>query len=285
VRRLARLLLVDAAILAAIVIGAAISIDRLAAIVQGRVDLGRAVARAVVLVAAAALSLPFLIGIVRVSRRLGVTVAAIAFPDGGGAPNDEGARADGRVDLAAAPRRALVVTLQLASVLLVGAPILAITQPFLQGLEGAAALTLLLAALGMAFWRGATNLDGHVRAGTQAIVDVLARQLQPPPGTATAGGAPPLPDLDHLLPGLGAPVPIRLDGDSAVVGRTLAALNLRAVTGATVLTILRGGTGVVPTPDEPLRAGDVLALAGTQEALAAAGEILRGAVVPTAPAR
>ena len=282
------LLLIDGAILAAIVIGTAVSIDRLASFVQDHVDLARGAARSVVLAAAAALSLPFLIGVVRVARRFGVTLAAISFPDrrDAGAPDTSDGVGAG-VDLAAAPRRALVVTLQAACVLLVGAPILAVTQPFLRGLETAAALTLLLAALGVAFWRSATNLQGHVRAGAQAIVERLARQLHAAPADAAhagrvdahAGAPAPVGDgatggeLDRLLPGLGAPEPITLDDGSPAVGRSLAALNLRAATGATVLAILRGGVGVVPTPDEPLRAGDVLALAGTREALAAATEI------------
>src|SRR5205814_4776923 len=105
----------------------------------------------------AVLSLPFLIGVVRVARRFGITIAAVAFPE---APAGAPARAEVRVrpvDLAAAPRLALVGTLQLACVLLVGAPILAVTQPFLRGFETAAALTLLLAALGVAFWRSAND--------------------------------------------------------------------------------------------------------------------------------
>ena len=280
VRRLVRLLLVDAALLAVIVIGAAVSIDRLATFSQAHVSagLGRPAARALVLMVAAALSLPFLIGMVRVARRFGIAVAAIAFParradDPATNDGDAATPADAApVDLAAAPRRALVVTLQLACLLLVGAPILAVTQPFLRGLETAAAMTLLLAVLGIAFWRSATNLEGHVRAGAQAIVERLGRQLQPPPGATPVSQAPL--DLDRLLPGLGAPVPVTLDPGSRVVGQTLATLNLRAATGATVLTIVRDGAGVVATADEPLRAGDQLALAGTREALSAAQQLL-----------
>jgi CPA2 family monovalent cation:H+ antiporter-2 len=277
VRRLIRLLLIDAAILAAVAIGAALSIDRIARLIQVRLHLGQAVARAAVFIAAAALCLPFCVGIVRVAHQLGVLLAEVAFPTGG----DSGG---GEIDLAAAPRRALVVTLQLVSVLLVGAPLVAITQPFFRGLEGAAALLLLLAALGIAFWRSATNLQGHVRAGAQMIVETLAAQLHPTPApTADAGAAAPL-DLDRLLPGLGAPAPVALAPASAAISRTLSQLNLRAVTGAMVLAIVRAGQGVAPTADDPLQAGDVLALAGTQEALAAARAILLGKTEAAAPA-
>src|SRR6185369_15336567 len=101
-------------------------------------------------------------------RRMGVVLAAAALPEG----------SPGQTDLAAAPRRALVMTLQLAVVVLTSVPILAVTQPFLPGAPGAAVLAVLVLVLGMAFWRGAANLQGHVRAGAQVIVEVLARQAR-----------------------------------------------------------------------------------------------------------
>jgi CPA2 family monovalent cation:H+ antiporter-2 len=68
---------------------------------------------------------------------------------------------------------------------------------------------------------------------------------------------------------------VRLDASSRAVGRSLADLNLRGSTGATVLAIARGDSGLlVPTADEILRAGDLLALAGTHEAVDAARKIL-----------
>jgi len=71
-----------------------------------------------------------------------------------------------------------------------------------------------------------------------------------------------------LLPGLGELVAVRLESRSAATGRTLAELNLRGLTGATVLAITRAeGSVVVPSADDVLREGDVLALAGTREAI------------------
>jgi monovalent cation:H+ antiporter-2, CPA2 family len=272
VRRFAWLLVIDGVALAAIVIGASISNARLVALIEARGHIGAAAARAGVLVTAVGLSLPFLVGIVRVARRLGLTLAALAFPEG----------ARDKVDLAAAPRRALAVTLQLAAVLLVGAPILAVTQPFLRGVETAAPVIILLVALGLGFWRSTADLQGHVRAGVQVIVDALGSQLHGEAGGAGAHGpAPAPPDFDRLLPGMGAPLPVRLHEGNPGVGRTLAELNLRAVTGATVLALVREGQGQVATADGPLRAGDVLALAGTREALEAAAEMLSGAKLDT----
>jgi CPA2 family monovalent cation:H+ antiporter-2 len=167
-----------------------------------------------------------------------------------------------------------VVTLQLASVLFVGAPLVALTQPFLPGVLGAVVLLMLLVVLGVGFWRSATNLQGHVRAGSQVIVAALAAQSQ------SSGEEPhgeDLKDVRAILPGLGEPTPVRLETASPAVGRTLAELNLRGMTGATVLAIQRGEEQVVvPTAHEALRAGDVLALAGTHEAIAAARAVLDG---------
>ena len=118
---------------------------------------------------------------------------------------------------------------------------------------------------------------------------VLAERDQPPRarprrrrgGARSAGGAvsprpaptaaDTLEQVHQLLPGLGALAAVRLDPGTAVIGRTLAQVNLRGRTGATVLAITRTDGGVlVPTAKERLRAGDVLAVAGTHEAIEAA---------------
>jgi len=199
---------------------------------------------------------------VRVSQKLGVTLARLALP----------AEKHKRVDFAAAPRRMLVVTFQLAGVLLVGTPLLALTQPFLPAALGAAVLALLVVVLGVAFWRSATNLQGHVRAGAEVVLEALAAQSRPRP-TPTATDT--LEQVHQLLPGLGALAAVPLDPGSAVIGRTLAQVNLRGRTGATVLAITRADGGVlVPTAKERLRVGDVLAVAGTHEAIEAAKAVL-----------
>ena len=133
-----------------------------------------------------------------------------------------------------------------------------------------AALTALLVAT---LWRSVANLEGHVRAGAQVIVEVLAASGRP----NAAPDANALDRVDALLPGLGHLVPIEIPASSPAVGRTLAEVDLRGQTGATVLAIRRGSSALtVPSAQETLRAGDVLALTGSDDAVAAAGEILRG---------
>ena len=68
---------------------------------------------------------------------------------------------------------------------------------------------------------------------------------------------------------------MQVEEDSPSIGKSLADLNLRGITGATVLAIMRGEQGVlVPTAREVLRAGDILALAGTHDAIDAARKLL-----------
>ena len=115
IRRLVVLLVVDVALLAAIVI----------AVVAGRGTgccgsparsrhFAPAIARLLLVGATVALLIPFILGAIRIARALGVALAAEALPAPAG-----GAR---ELDLAAAPRRALLVTLQIAILLVAGHP-------------------------------------------------------------------------------------------------------------------------------------------------------------------
>jgi CPA2 family monovalent cation:H+ antiporter-2 len=82
-------------------------------------------------------------------------------------------------------------------------------------------------------------------------------------------------EIHRILPGLGQPTPIRLGRESRAIGKSLAELNLRGATGATVLAISRGGEGLlVPSAKDVLQANDVLALAGTHDAITAARKML-----------
>ncbi|HYR98029.1 MAG TPA: cation:proton antiporter [Gemmatimonadales bacterium] len=263
-RRLLRLLVLDAALIAAIIMVTSAAMPGVVALARDRVGLPEPGARVLAIAAAIALATPFCVGVVRISQKLGLTLARLALPT----------EKDRRVDFAAAPRRMLVVTFQLAGVLLVGLPLLALTQPFLPGPSGALVLALVMVMLGVAFWRSATNLQGHVRAGAEVVLEALAAQSRP---RSTTTRTDTLEQVHQLLPGLGALAAVRLDPGSAVIGRTLAQVNLRGRTGATVLAITRADGGVlVPTAGERLRVGDVLAVAGTHEAIEAAKDALVG---------
>jgi len=269
IRRLVRLLILDTLLLAALAIGAALGVERSSHYLEARFAVAPTVARIAVIALALGLSLPLLAGVGRLAHQLGRTLALLALPAvEGSAP-----------DLATAPRRALLVTIQLGIVLAVGIPLLAVTQPFLGGAYAPLLLFALLLALGVSLWRGASELHGHVRAGAQAILEVLVEQARrggsSPTQARRESGQDSLAPIRDLLPGMGEPTSFQLEGTSPAVGKTLAQLNLRGRTGATVLVIQRGLDGLlVPTASEVLKVGDRLALAGTRAAIAAAKTLL-----------
>ena len=134
-----------------------------------------------------------------IARRLGARARA------GRAP---GARGERRVDLAAAPRRALVVTLAARG----RAPGRRCRSSRSRSRSSAASRRAIAlrrarrAPRRVAFWRSAANLEGHVRAG-RAGDRRGARRVEP--RRTTAPDAHALDRVDALLPGLGAPRPGR----------------------------------------------------------------------------
>ncbi|MGC3965799.1 MAG: TrkA C-terminal domain-containing protein [Pirellulales bacterium] len=78
-------------------------------------------------------------------------------------------------------------------------------------------------------------------------------------------------EVNRLMTGLGSAEPILLRDGSPAIGKTLAEINLRGLTGATIVAIQRGEAAVlVPAGNEMLSAGDLLAVTGTEESLEAA---------------
>ena len=262
VRRFVGLLTLDAAVLSGLIVAISLEFDAIAGAVAGTLHLAPAVARVILVAATAGAALPLVMGIGRLSRGLGRALAETALP-----------KAVGKADLDAAPRRALGVTLQLGIALIAGIVVVAITQIFLPSYSGPLVLFLVLAGFGIAIWRSVRDLEGHVRAGAQAVVAALGRYAR---AGSAAPGTEALADVNRLLPGLGEPVAVRLDSTSGAVGQSLADLNLRGRSGATVLAISRNGEDiVVPAAGERLQAGDVLALAGSHDAIETARELLR----------
>jgi monovalent cation:H+ antiporter-2, CPA2 family len=260
--RIIRIILLDAALITGIVIGVGVEIDRLSAIVGGMVGMAAARVRFVVVLVSGLIAVPLLYGLINSAKTLGNHLARRAFAE----------TQKGKVDPADAPRRALVILVQIAVVLAVGIPIVAITQPFLPPHQGAFVLLLLTLVLLVTLWRNAANLHGHARAGAEIIASALANQMASIDGASEDTKM--LEDVNAVLPGLGEPVAIRVVPESIAVGRSLGQLNLRGATGATVLAIKRGSKQI-PTPlgREVIQAGDLVAVAGAHDALAIAREI------------
>jgi len=264
VGRLLWLLLLDALAVLAIVLGYPIVHRRLISLI-GSVSVSAGVARLVLVLVTLILLAPFVFGIVAVARRLGLGLAAAALPP----------PARGKVDNAFAPRRLMGLTMQIAVVLLVGAPLVAITQPFLPAFGGILVLAGVLALLGIGFYRSASELQGHLKAGAEVVVAALAKQSAADSSVDLAR---------RLLPGLGDFTAAQVGEGSEADDRTLTELNLRGRTGATILGLLRGDRRI-PFPDagERLQAGDLVALTGSHDAIKAAQALLTTTRSPAQP--
>lgn len=270
VRGLVRVLIIDAVLLAFIIIAAAVETVRFKSLFSKYLGISEDFGLIAVIIGALVISTPLVIGIFRSARRLGFILAVRALPRAGRRT----------VDFAAAPRRAFVAILQLATLMLVGLPLLVVTQPFLPRYPGIALILIVIVLLGFGLWRSALNLQGHAQAGAQMIVSALAPQLMDDEDDAMTK------TMEHvamMLPGLGDPEGVRIAVNSPAVERTLAELNIRGITGATVLAITRNEQRApgepmklveVPSGRERLHVGDILALAGSHEAIRAARVLL-----------
>ena len=214
---------------------------------------------------AVVIGVPLLFALLRTARLLAIELALKSLP----------AAEVGKVDFAAAPRGSLVVMLQIAIVAVIGIPIIAVTQPFLPAFRLALVLVLVLLVLGVALWQSAANLQGHARAGGEIIATALSQQMSGTTGSADLEVG--MSRVRMVLPGLGEPESVHVPTGSIVAGRSLADVDLRGLTGATVLAILRAGEPIIaPTGKEVILVGDVLAVAGSHEAIVGARSLIEG---------
>jgi CPA2 family monovalent cation:H+ antiporter-2 len=81
--------------------------------------------------------------------------------------------------------------------------------------------------------------------------------------------------VEKTLPGLGTVTSVKLAKTDKAVGKTLAQVNLRGMTGASVIAIKRTDQDIAtPSAHEKLQTGDVLVMTGSDSAIAAAREVL-----------
>ena len=183
------------------------------------------------------------------SRRLATALAARAFAElpARGAPAMD----------------ALIELLQITILLVAAVPLLAIVQPFMAPVEGIGIIVITIILMVVIVTRSARQMQGQIRNATRLIADALR-------------GAPANAHGDsYEVPGIGMITPVSLRADSEGVGKKLSELDLHTNSGAVVVAIGRGDSEVVvPTNDEILRAGDILELAGSSQAVTAARRLL-----------
>jgi CPA2 family monovalent cation:H+ antiporter-2 len=256
VRRPLRWMFLDAVVIALLIIGTTQLRPRLRDLLAG---IGPQWVDVVLVALSVGLALPFGIGLIASARKVAVLMAEAAMP-----------RVTRGVDQARAPRGVLTAAFQIAIVLVLGLPLIAVTQPFLSAWPATIVVGSFLLLLTVAFWRSAADLQGHIRAGAELIVDVIARQGKDKDEHS-------LEMVQEMLPGLGTIVPFHVEATCAGVGQSLGELNLRGLTGVTVVALIRGThRKVFPKADEVIQEGDVLALTGGHESIAAAHRMLMG---------
>jgi monovalent cation:H+ antiporter-2, CPA2 family len=257
-RRALQVLVLDAAVVAGIVIAASLGLEASAGWLVAHTGLPPMLASTLLVAVVAVVAFPFARGLSRAAARLGALLGQAVFPT---APSD-------RADLTTTARRAMTFGLQLAALLAAGLAVAALTQPFVPPGIGLLVLGVGLLPSALLLLRSGRPLGEHVRSATLALLELLRRD-------ELASELPPA--LEDLLHGLGDATPIRLPADAAAVGQTLAQLDLRATTGASVLAIAHPDCDVTaPTGREVLREGDVLAVAGPHEAVEQARALLLG---------
>ncbi|MCB9680652.1 MAG: cation:proton antiporter [Alphaproteobacteria bacterium] len=207
------------------------------------------------------LAIPFVVGLVRSARRALGVVRAITR--GAAASRDLGRGIEGLAVLTA--------------VLGIGLPSLAVLRALVHASWPEAVLLVATAAAAVLIGRRLGRFEGAYTSGVASMALRLAQHADPSSvddDASRAAGDTLLADLGHVT--------VALDPGGPAVGRTLAELNLRCLSGASVIAIRRGPDGLVlPTGHERLLADDVLALAGSPEAIARARSVLSGAPEPT----
>jgi CPA2 family monovalent cation:H+ antiporter-2 len=168
---------------------------------------------------------------------------------GRAAPHDT----DGALDMT----EALIGVLRAAILLAVVTPLLAFVQPFVAPLEGGGAMVIGIAAMVIVFWRAGHKVQWQLGKLTMMVG-----------GAISSGHANHRRDKEILTP-------IQLSAGARAIGKTLAELDLRGVTGATAVAIARDGDGAIfPTGHELLRENDVIEVAGSADCVAAARNLL-----------
>ncbi len=194
------------------------------------------------------------------SHRLATALASRAFPN---LTRDEMSAANAMIEL-----------LHVTILLVAAVPLLAIVQPFMDPVEGIGIIVISIVLMAIVVARNARRMQNQMLNAARLIAAAL-RSL--PAGSGAEGRA-------YEVPGIGRLTPVSVGPSSVVVGKQLSEIDLHTNSGAVVVAIGRDGAEViVPTGEEVIRAGDVLELAGSSDAVATAIRLLNGRGQPLHP--
>jgi CPA2 family monovalent cation:H+ antiporter-2 len=222
--------------------------------VEARFHLPSVWARTSVISTALLVAFPLMVGLARntvtLARWTGESVLAL-YPE----------RSPAALIAAHATRGMVAMGLLLA----VGMPSIAVMRPLMDAAYGEMLLVVVAIWVGMRLWRDAGAMQTEFRSGVEELAQIVARQ---------AGGGRVRAKIKGLQ-GLETARSLPVQAGSLAAGRTLAELDLRARTGATVVAIQGpGAQALLPTGQERLSVGDTLALVGSAQAVARARKLL-----------
>ncbi|MBZ0111447.1 MAG: cation:proton antiporter [Thermoanaerobaculia bacterium] len=217
---------------------------------------------------AAVIAAPFVVGLVRSGRRMVAGARGLTRGDTGGTPQT----------------KAVEAVALLAAVLSIGVPTVAaaammqplVSGPWIQALL-LGALVIVFVLLGLRFRKVRSGYTSEVAQLALRLADHMSTDAEEEDhgdqGELTSG---PLSGLDYQS--------LKVASSAPADGATLAELNLRCRTGATVVAICRGDTTIpLPTGHERLQADDLVAVSGSQEALERARAVFAGDEIGLSP--
>ena len=241
-------MLLDAALLAALVVGHRKLTTLWTLWTEGRLHWGHLTAQVLAAALLGLLAALLVLAILRQARILAKDLALLT-PN----PGAKGSGLRGRHLLAGGLRAAIL--------LMVGLPLLAVVQPFApRGILMGTAAFVFLATLAAQLAR-ARRLSRELLTGTEWLLAQVrdpwssgGKRPQGPPGTLRS---------------------LRIGEHCPSIGRRLSELDLPERTGVTVIALVRDGCRPVPLHPSPiLREGDLLALAGPESSLNEAESLL-----------
>lgn len=259
--RIVSALALDAALLIGISVATSVYESELCEIVGSVLRMRNPAERDLVVGIALLVSTPLFVGMFVSSRALGKLAAKRIFgqdsPPSSSTPGPSGA--------AAAFVR---LGVQLMVLLAFGIPFSLVVAPVVGGTPLLGIVVVAAVVAVVLVYRAAGALDRDVRSGAATMLALLSQEAQ------QEEEAPPTP-RESSMPGLADTPGVKLRDGAFAVGKTLATLDLRACTGATVVALRRADRNVVvPTGREALAAGDFLVVAGDDTARSAAERLL-----------
>lgn len=152
--------------------------------------------------------------------------------------------------------------------LVVSFPLLASVSLFLDSYVFVALVFFVLATIFFRLWKSAGEVAYEYEAGGERLLSVLKKRTFSEPLSSPVVEAPKIPGLENLDS-------IKIENQK-IVGKTLAELNIRNLTEATVVSIARNDSLIMfPSYAEEVSLGDVLHVWGGEEAKRKCKELLK----------